>query len=285
MDTTRICIMGGRGFVGTPITEELRERGHDVITMDPHVGGDHHLSLSILDENLQDHLGGFDTVINLVGLSPMRKPGVPGYYDLHIAGAENVVGACEANGIDRLVHMSALGADTASRMSFLETKGFGEAAVQEANLNTTIFRPSMIFDHGNELIRYANWFASLRMFPDIQVMVQPIYRQDIATLFADAAEGDIAEEVLAVGGPETMSMFDFVKAVYTARGYRCYPIPVLPLMKAGLQVMEYVPFAPFGKEQARFLDFDNTTENNAAERYVELTSYREWVERELTDQQ
>lgn len=280
-----ICVIGGRGYVGSAITKELRKRGHDVKTMDPHIGGDHHISLDVLDENLQDHLGGFNAVVNMVGLSPMKQPGVPGYHDLHVAGAENVVGACEASKVDCLVHMSALGADSASDITFLKTKGLGEDAVRDANLETTIFRPSIIFDHGNELIEYAQTFAPFRAFPNIPVGVQPIYRGDVATLFADAVEGELADDVLEIGGPEQMTMFELVKAVYNAKGYPCYPLPILPLMRIGLHIMEYVPFMPFGTEQARFFQFNNTTEDNAAEEHMALTSYRDWVENEIGSQQ
>lgn len=283
--TLNICVIGGRGYVGSAITEELRKRGHDVTTMDPHVGGDHHISMDILDENLQDHLDGFDAVVNMVGLSPMKRPGVPGYHDLHVAGAENVAGSCEVADVERLVHMSALGADSSSDITFLQTKGLGEEAVQEADLDTTIFRPSVIFDHGNELIAYAKLFAPLRLFPNISVGVQPIYRGDVATLFADAVEGDIDEEVLEIGGPEQMTMFQLIKHVYNAKGCACYPLPMLPLMRIGLYVMEYVPFAPFGKDQAQFLTFDNTTEHNVAPDYVDLMSYTAWVENEIRSQQ
>lgn len=277
-----IAVLGGRGYVGSAITETLREQGHDVTTMDPHIGGENHVSLDILSMEVDGYLDGYDAVVNLVGLSPMKQPGIPGYFDLHVAGAENVVGACEANGIDRLVHMSALGASSQADTAFLRTKGLGEEAVLDSDIaDVTVFRPSVIFDHGNELVEYAKRFAPLRVFPNIPTPVQPIYRGDVADLFAQAVTGDIDEDVLEVGGPEKMSLFTFVQQLYNAKGYACYPAPVLPIMTLGLHVMEYVPFIPFGKEQAWYLAFDNTTDDNDAPAYTELTSYSDWLEQEV----
>lgn len=275
----KVCVIGGQGFVGSAVATELRQRDHDTTTMDPGKGSDDHISLSILDENLQDHLHDFDAVVNMVGLSPMKQPGTPGYYDLHVSGAENVVLACKTAGVETLVHMSALGADPNAKMEFLATKGRGEEIVLDANMReTTVFRPSLIFDHGNELIRYASLFAPFRVFPQIPARMQPIYRRDVASLFADAVEGSITEQVCEIGGPEKMSLFEFVRHIYNARGYTCYRLPVLPLMRFGLNVLEYVPFSPFGKEQARFLAFDNTTNENRASDYISLTAVTDWCQ-------
>lgn len=293
-----VCILGGRGFVGSAVTETMRKRGHDVTTLDPAIGGDrtvlqgervleqrsvehcdHHISADILSMDLDEHLQGFDVVVNLVGLSPMIQPGTPGYHDLHVAGAENVVAACEKNDIARLVHMSALGADPDADMAFLATKGLGEQVVLDAEdaVDVTVFKPSIIYDRGNELVRYAELFAPTRLFPDMPTPIQPVYRGDMAALFAEAVDGHIEESVLEVGGPDTMTMFQFVKQIYNANGYACYRLPVLPLMTLGLRVMEYVPFAPWGRDQARFLTFDNTTDDTTADRYVDVTSYEDWV--------
>ncbi len=273
-----VCVIGGRGFVGSAVTDRLEESGHDVTTMDPQVGGQNHISASILSEDLDEHLDGFDAVVNLVGLSPMTPPLRGGYRDLHVAGAENVVGACESNDVERLVHMSALGADPDSNILFLKTKGMGEEAVLSSDLDVTVFKPSVIYDHGNELVEYAKLFAPTRLFPRLPTPVQPIYRGDVAELFARTVEDDIEEEVLEIGGPDTMTMSGFVEQVYNAYGYRCYQVPMLPLMKLGLTIMEYVPFAPWGRDQKRFLDFDNTIDGkNGADPYVDLTRFTDWV--------
>jgi len=284
MDMTSgdVCVLGGRGFVGSAVTAELRDNGHDVTTMDPHVGGDRHISLSILSTDLDEYLDGFGTVINLVGLSPMQEPGVPGYHDLHVAGVENVVGACATAGVSQLIHMSALGADPTAEMTFLQTKGFGEKAVLDADIDTTVVRPSMIFDHDNELIRYARRFMPLRVFPTIPAMIQPVYRQDVAELFRKAVEGDVTEAVLEVGGPDTLSLYRFVAQFYNANGYACYPAPVLPVMNLGLRAMEYLPLVPFGADQARYLTVDNTADRNDAAEYCDLTAYREWLDDEFS---
>lgn len=272
-----IAVIGGRGFVGSAISRRLREE-HDVTTVDPRVGGKGHISADITDaEAMKEVLDGFDAIVNLVGLSPMKEPRGVSYEEIHVEGAENVVAACEENGVDRLVHMSALGADPDARMAFLSTKGEGEELVLDADLTTTVFKPSTIFDDGHEIVRMAERFSPTRVFPYIRTRMQPVYRGDVVELFRLAVEGETEEEVMEVGGPEQMTLFRFVEKIYNANGRRCYPLPVQPLMVLGLYLMAPLPFIPYGADQARFLGFDNTVAKNDAEDHVELTSVGDWL--------
>jgi NADH dehydrogenase len=226
---------------------------------------------------MEEVLDGFDAVVNLVGLSPLKEPYGVSYEEIHVDGARNVVEACEGNGIGRLVHMSALGADSNSAMAFLRTKGEGEELVLESGLDVTVFKPSTIFDDMNELVRMAYRYSVTRIFPYIRTDLQPVYRRDVVELFQLAVEGETEEDVLEVGGPEEMTLFQFVRRIYNANGRKCYPLPIQPLMVLGLYLMEPLPLVPYGADQARFLGFDNTVTTNHAENYIELTSVDDWL--------
>lgn len=274
-----VLVIGGRGFVGAAVTEQLRENGHAVTTMDPHIGGSNHISLDLRSDALPDVVEGFDTVVNMVGLSPMRQQPTDRYESIHVDGVENVVRACHGTGVNRLVHMSALGADPAADTAFLRTKGEGEDIVLAADLETTVFKPSTIFDHGNELVEHAKRFAPTRMFPRISTRIEPVYRGDVADLFVQAVEDGIEADVVPVGGPDVMTIYDFAKHIYRAKGYRCIPVPLEPVMKLMLPALEVVPFVPFGVDQARLLDIDNVTaENIGATCLDEITAYTDWVD-------
>lgn len=272
-----IAVLGGRGFVGRAVTRLLREE-HDVTTVDPRIGGADHISADITDRAMMvEVLDGFDAVVNLVGLTPMEEPRGVSYEDLHVDGAANVVHACAENGVDRLVHMSALGADPDASTAYLRTKGEGREQVLAADLDTTVVEPSIILGDGGELVQMAERLAWTRVFPYIRTAIQPIERGDVAELFRKAVVGDITEEVLACGGPEEMTLFGLVKRLYRAAGYRCYPLPMQPLLKVLLYLAEPLPFVPYGADQARFLSFDNTVAANDAADYIELTSVGAWL--------
>ncbi|MDY6769557.1 MAG: sugar nucleotide-binding protein [Candidatus Nanohaloarchaea archaeon] len=272
-----VAVIGGRGFVGSAVVDELQGE-HDVTTVDPRVGGEDHISADITDEQqMLDVLDGFDAVVNLAGLSPMQEPRSISYKAVHVDGAENVAEACEEYGA-RLVHMSALGADPDADTAYLRTKGEGREAVLDADVDATVVEPSIIYDRGNPLVEMAARLAPTRVFPHLTTRIQPVYRGDVADLFRLAVAGEIDEQVLQVGGPGQMTLYEFVRRVYRANGYPCYAVPCQAAMSLVLQVMEVVPFVPYGADQARFLRFDNTVAENDADRYVELTGMGEWLE-------
>lgn len=277
-----VAVFGGRGFVGSAVTAQLQDDGHSVTTIDPQVGGTDHISLDIRNDAVTDAVDGCDAVVNLVGLSPMRRYRTDRYRSIHVDGAENVVTACHETGVDRLVHMSALGADPAADAAFLQTKGEAEDIVLASALETTVFKPSMIFDHGNELVEYAALFAPTRLFPRITTRIEPVYRRDVADLFAQAVDGRVDRDVVPVGGPDVMTIYDLAQRIYNAKGYRCIPLPLETVMKLTLPAMEVVPFAPFGVDQARYLDLDNTTAENIGATYLDdMTAVDDWIAAEF----
>jgi nucleoside-diphosphate-sugar epimerase len=88
----KILIIGGRGFVGTAICDQLRK--HKVYTFDRNKGGKYHFRGSILsDEDLIKATKGMNIVINLVGLSPVLNYSEEKYMQIHFQGTKNVIKA------------------------------------------------------------------------------------------------------------------------------------------------------------------------------------------------
>lgn len=272
-----VAVIGGRGFVGSAVVDALD--AHEVTTVDPEIGGADHVSADITrEEQVIGALEDVDAVVNLAGLSPMQEPRGVSYEDIHVAGARHVVAACERNDVGRLIHMSALGADPDADAGFLRTKGEGERLVRESDLDTTVFRPSIVFDHGNELVRLAERFAPTRMFPGISTEIEPVYRGDVAELFRRAVEGGLDRDVLEVGGPDRMTIYGLARKIYHARGYRCLRLPIMSLLKLGFLLADPLP-VPYGRDQARFLSLENVTAENHAAGYLDLTSVDDWLAR------
>lgn len=271
----RVLVVGGTGFVGTALCRELNERGHSVTAM----------SRSPDDENLPDGVesvmgdvtaydsieGAFedeDVVVNLVALSPLFRPdgGYDKHFEVHLGGTENVVEAAEEHGIGRLVQLSALGADPDGDTAYIASKGQAEQVVRESSLDAVVVRPSVIFGDGGEFVSFTKKLAPRPAAPlpgGGDTRFQPIWLGDIVPMLADAAEGDDhLGETYELGGPEVLTLANVAEMAHRADGHSFTALPLpMALADIGLGLLGAVG-GPMGRDQARSLRLDNTTDDN-----------------------
>lgn len=271
-----VLVTGGDGFIGRHLCDELAERGHQVtaLSRDP--------DTSVFEADIETVMGditaydsiesafeGQDAVVNLVALSPLFQPsdGDDQHLTVHLVGTENAVRAAEEHGVERFVQMSALGADPEGATAYIRAKGRAEEVVERSTLDGTIFRPSVIFGDGGEFISFTKKLTPPYLAPlprGGRTRFQPIWVGDIVSMLADALEEDShAGETYDIGGPAVLTLADVAKLAHSAEGRSVSVIPVpMELTKLGMALAGPVPFVPFGPDQARSLEMDNTVEDN-----------------------
>ena len=266
----KVLITGGTGFVGRYLCAELAERGHDVTALarSPDAS-DLPEAVAVERGDVTDRgsldFAGQEVVVNLVALSPLFDPkGEKTHESVHLGGTRNVVSAAEDAGVSRLVQMSALGADASGPTEYIRAKGKAETVVKESSLDWTIFRPSVIFGDGGEFVSFTKKLTPPVVAPmpgGGKTKFQPIWVEDLAPILADAVEDDShTGEIYEIGGPEVLTLAEVAKL---SRGGNVTIIPVpMALAKVGMTAAGPVPFIPFGPDQARSLEFDNTTPSN-----------------------
>lgn len=267
----KVYVTGGTGFVGSHLAHKLAWAGHEVTLAGLSNEGVIDLpedaeveEIDVTDPESLD-FSGHDAVIHLVGLSPLFKPKVP-YHKIHVEGTENVMEACKEAGIDRYIHMSALGADAEADTEYLRTKGEAQTLVENSDLDWTVFRPSVIFGEGGQFIDFTDSLVTpfVTGLPSANPDFQPIYVEDIGDLFVEAVEDEKhIHKSYDFGGPETYSMKDIAKLIEKSKGRDLKVLPVpMPFAKIGMLVSENLGLN-FGMDQYRSLKKDNRTgENN-----------------------
>lgn len=274
MSREKIVIVGGNGFVGSHLAKRLVGAGHQVriLTRTRHNRYPFPSDVNLMacdvhqQASLNDAFRGCTVAINLVGILNEKGHNGRGFHHAHVALSEKVVAACQSNGIVRLLHMSALGADAINGPSFyLSTKGEAEDAVHASGLQVTSFRPSVIFGEGDSFLnRFANLLAIPGPFPlaCASARFAPIWVEDVARCFAHAI-GD--EQTIGqrynLCGPNEYTLEDLVR--YTARliGKKKLIIPLgqgLSAMQA--RVMELIPGKPFSRD-----NFNSTLSPNVCD--------------------
>ncbi len=237
---TNICILGGGGFVGRNLVSQLARSGHRTTVPSRQRQRSRDLlvlpGVEVVETDIHDPaslerlLAGQDAAVNLVGiLNGSRRA----FERAHIELPVKLMAACRANGVRRLLHMSALGADTGSKSLYQQTKGEGEQRVLAAkDLDVTVFRPSVIFGPGDSFL---NLFADLLQIAPVvpladgRARFQPVHVTDVARAFALAVDDpDTFGQVYNLCGPQAYSLQELVGIVADTLGLKRTVIPLGP---------------------------------------------------------
>jgi NADH dehydrogenase len=272
MEIHRVCVLGGTGFVGRSVVEQLAERGLWVRVLTRNREKARGLLVLPTGELVDAEIGddtalarnfeGMDAVVNLVGI--LNETRAQKFEKVHVALPRRVANACRAAGVPRLVHMSALGASAQGPSAYLRSRGLGEAAVREAagDVAVTIFRPSVVFGAGDAFL---NLFATLvQLFPVIPLAgaksrFQPVWVEDVARAVAVAlADPRTFGLTLELGGPKTYTLEQLVTLVIALKGRSRMIVP-LPHWAAVLQaaVFEHLPGKLVTRDNLRSMSVDN----------------------------
>ena len=148
-------MFGGTGFLGRRIVRHLRHREFLVRIASRHPDRGHRLfgpddpqiqsvEADIHDErSVADALAGAYGVVNAVSL--YGEHGQETFHSIHVEAAQRVAAQADRAGVERLVHVSGIGADAASPSRYIRKRGEGELAVRAAFAETLFVRPAVMF--------------------------------------------------------------------------------------------------------------------------------------------
>ncbi|MDY6789231.1 MAG: NAD(P)H-binding protein [Candidatus Nanohaloarchaea archaeon] len=274
-----ITITGGAGFVGSHLANELIDReGVSVTVADLHPESPANplkedidrKNIDVTDPETID-FEGTDAVVHLVAITPLNSSERI-HQEIHVEGTRNIVRAAENAGVERFVHMSALGADSEGDTSYIRAKGRAEKFVESSDMDWSVFRPSVIFGPGDELVSGMMGSAgrtSLVPLPSQVPMLQPLYVKDVASMMSDAALGEVEPgQRFELGGPEVMDLKEMTAQVYRASGVEPWFISIpMPAVFLGLALLQVLPFTSYGLDQYRFLRADNVVGENDIDKF------------------
>jgi NADH dehydrogenase len=233
-----LLLTGATGSIGSRLLPLLLERGEDVrcLVREPRRLGEWRVDVQIALGDLgemsdpylvRQALRGIDTVIHLAATIRDQPP--HRIEELNGLATVRLLRAAERSGVRRFVFFSALNAGEAQRTRFFRAKWLAERAVISSPLATTVFAPSIVYDHSDP------WVTLLKRFSFLPVMpvsgsggaeYQPIWAADVASCVV--ASLDRSESRHELAGPETLSYDDMSDLVSRAAG-RPRPLVHLPL--------------------------------------------------------
>ncbi|SFU16795.1 complex I NDUFA9 subunit family protein [Sedimentitalea nanhaiensis] len=253
-----VTIYGGSGFVGRYIARRMARQGwrvrvavrrpNEAIFVRPYgvVGQVEPVLCNVRDDaSVAAAMQGADAVVNCVGV--LNQVGRNGFDAVHVEGAGRIARIASGQGIARMVHLSAIGADKDSDSDYARTKAEGEAAVLAHMPGAVILRPSVVFGPEDQ---FFNRFAGMtRLGPILPIagaetLFQPVYVDDVGKAAVKGVLGDAAAGVYELGGPEVKSlralMAQMLGVIHRRRLVLNLPRFVARVMAFGFDLMQTV---------------------------------------------
>jgi uncharacterized protein YbjT (DUF2867 family) len=261
-----VTVLGGSGFFGRHLAQELLARGarlrvacrnpERAFALKP-LGNLGQIAFVRCDvtrpESLARALSGAHAAVNLVGAFDGDLDSLQG------VGAGRIARAAAEAGLASFVHVSAIGADAASRIDYARTKAEGEAAVSAAFPGAAIVRPSLLFGPDDNFVqmfaRLISLFPVLPVFGP-QAQLQPVFIDDAAAAVAMILSdpGKHGGKTFELGGPEVITMLELNQRIAAAqRRSRLFvelPDPVSAIFAAATG---WLPGAPITADQFALL--------------------------------
>ena len=280
-----VTIYGGSGFVGRYIARRMAKEGWRVrvavrrpdealfVRTYGVVGQVEPVPCNIRDDaSVEAAATGADAVVNCVGV--LAEQGKNTFDAVQAEGAGRVARIAAQLGVQRMTHVSAIGADAESASAYARTKAAGEAAVLEHMPKAVILRPSIVFGAEDQ---FFNRFAGMaRMGPMLPIVgadtrFQPVYVDDVARAAVMGVLGTAKPGIYELGGPDVASfrelMQEMLRVIRRRRLIVDVPFFAARAMGTGFDLLHALTGGlvngPITRDQVRNLARDNVVSGEA----------------------
>jgi NADH dehydrogenase len=277
-----ILLTGATGNVGSALLHRLVADGQPVraLVRDPRRLGQDRVRVQIAMGDLSDAMSfrhalrGVKTVIHLAAAIRDQDRQGATIEEVNALGTLRLVRAAERAGVERFVFFSAIGTSLHSQSRFFRAKAQAEVAVEESDMQTTIFAPSIIYSPGDPWITLLGRLAVLPVVPIAgpgSAIYEPIWSHDAAAAVVGLLQQDGGGEPhrrFELAGPQRLSYDDIVRTYLDVkhRRRRLLHVP-LPLVRWGLKAVEEVqgPLAFATWDEAELMEIPMISQRGTAD--------------------
>jgi len=273
MNGKLVTIFGGSGFIGKTLVQHLAKAGYRIRVAVRHpnnalfvkplgdLGQIHIAQANVRNKaSVEAAVRGSDMVINLVGV--LNESGKQSFQKVHVDGAGLIAEVSAELGVEKLVHLSSIGADEEAASNYSCSKAAGEALVKKNFPGATIIRPSIIFGPDDSFFnKFAAFAKMFRMLPVIcgDTKFQPVYVGDVASSIESILSNKgAAGKTYELGGPKVYSFRELLEMVnnITEQNVMLISVPIqIAYFKAFFLGMLPNPMVTI--DQLRSMEVDN----------------------------
>jgi uncharacterized protein YbjT (DUF2867 family) len=273
MNDRTVTVFGGTGFLGRRVVRQLRRHGFSVRIASRHPDRGHRLfglddpQLQSVEANIHDEqsiadaISGAYGVVNAVSL--YVEHGRETFHSVHVESAQRLGAQVQRAGVERLVHVSGIGADPNSPSLYIRKRGEGELAVRAAFADTTLIRPAVMFAPDDAflttILKLLRRLPVYPMFGGGQTQLQPAYVEDVAEAIAQVMQrAETHSKMFECCGPRVYSYEELLRTVARKAELKPILIPVpFAAWHALAWISEMLPSPPITRNQVELMQVDS----------------------------
>ena len=275
----KILIFGGTGFLGKSLIKLFSKMDTEIILFtrkrssgnstqeynsNPNIKVVHwnFTNYQLIEENILDS----DCIINLCGILYENKQG--DFFRVHSDFPALLGELSTKNKINKLIHVSALGASEFSNSVYSRSKAIGERKLIEKFPKAKILKPSLLFGKGDNFFGQFSQMATLSPFLPLisrTTKFQPVFVDDVAMAIINLLESTkYKQTTFEIGGEFIYSFEELLKILLEIKKIKRILIPLNPqLMMIPAFFLQQLPKPPFTVDQMKLLEKDNILNNNS----------------------
>jgi uncharacterized protein YbjT (DUF2867 family) len=271
-----VTVFGGTGFLGRRVVRHLLDCGMSVRVASRHPDRSRELfpsSVEAMAADIHDEgsvaraCTGSSGVVNAVSLYVEHSAET--FHSVHVQAAARVAKESSRAGVGRIIHVSGIGSDPASRSPYIRSRGQGEAAVRSAFPGAVLIRPAVMFGPDDKFLTIIiNLLRRLPVYPMFgrgNTRLAPASVEDVAEAIARCLQsGRVGgEHILECAGPRIYTYAELLKTIAGEIGVRTHlmPMPFSVWHALGF-VAEFLPNPPVTRNQVELMQLDNVASPN-----------------------
>ena len=275
MKAKNCLIFGGSGQIGrnlirkltknnfrvTAVTRNIHQKGY-IIKTQANAGFLEIVEANIFDEKkIRELFAKADICINLVGILFEKKRGNT-FQNIHSVFPSILSNLCKEYNLDHLIHISALGINSALDSNYAKSKLDGEINIKKNFPKANVLRPSIVYSvDDNFSTNFMTLLSRLPIFPlyySGKTKFTPIHCSDLTDVILYLIKKNIYSKTIECVGPEVMTFKEILKNLLDLIEKKRLLIP-LPLTIANLtaKFFQLLPNPLLTEDQLRLLKYDN----------------------------
>ncbi len=279
-----IAILGGSGFVGEYIIDELLESGYSVKMIKRNQSASHprgsclEVIVDLHSNLLCEQLRGCDSVIYNIGIiREFSRKGIL-FKDLHQDLAVHAIDMAQKAGVRKFILMTANGVERCLT-DYEKTKFKSEKHLMNSEMQWTIFRPSIIFGSPKGKMEFCTqvkrdiiriplplpmFFSGINIFSAGVFRMSPIHVKNVAQFFVKAIDKDNSnQKIYELGGTVSYTWKEMLGIISNACGKKKWSMPVpIGLVNFFALLFDRFSWFPVTRDQLTMLEKGNVCKSD-----------------------